>query len=82
VLISIIAEFLFAGMGVFHATSFACHKGIGEAITYSSYLPLLLSLVGVLGRARIGLSALLVVVMLLQNLLVHVRIHLSPLCTH
>lgn len=72
VLVAVIAEFLFAGMGVFHATSFAIHRATGEAITYASYLLLLLSLVGVLGKTRIGLSALLVVLMFVQSLLVHV----------
>ncbi len=73
VLVAVIAEFLFAGMGVFHATSFAIHKGTGEAITYASYLLLVLSLIGLLGRTRILLSVLLVVLMLLQNFLVHVK---------
>lgn len=72
-LVAIVAEFLFAGMGVFHATSFAIHKDTGEAITYASCLLFILSLVGLLGRARIGLSALIFVLMIIQNLLLHMH---------
>jgi hypothetical protein len=71
-LIAVIAEFFFAGMGVFHVASFAIHKATGEFITYASLLLLLLSLVGRLTRTRILLSALLVVLMIIQSLLVHV----------
>jgi hypothetical protein len=71
-LIAVIAEFFFAGMGVFHVASFALHKATGEFITYASFLLLLLSLVGRLTRTRILLSALLVVLMIIQSLLVHV----------
>ncbi|MFD1674515.1 DUF6220 domain-containing protein [Alicyclobacillus fodiniaquatilis] len=72
-LVAVISEFLFAGMGVFHATSFAAHKTIGEFITYASLAVLLLSLIGVLGKKRIGFSVLLFVLMILQNMLVHLH---------
>ena len=70
---SIVAEFFFAGLGVFHATSFSLHQTTGEVITLSSFLLLVLSLVGLLGRTRILFSLLLVILMILQNLLVHLN---------
>lgn len=71
-LAAVIAEFLFAGMGVFHATTFQIHRVTGYSIVYGSMLLLLISLIGLLGRARVLLSALLVLLMMIQSLLVHV----------
>lgn len=72
-LAAVIAEFFLAGLGVFGATSYLLHKATGEAITFASLLLFLLSLAGLLGRTRILLSALFVVLMIIQNLLVHVH---------
>lgn len=70
-LIAIMAEFFLAGLGVFGATTFSLHQVTGTAITYASFLLLLLSIAGLLGKTRILFSALLVVLMIVQNLLVH-----------
>lgn len=72
-LAGVIAEFFLAGLGVFHATSFSIHRTTGEIITVASFLLLLLSLAGLLGRKRILFSLLLVILMIVQNLLVHVH---------
>lgn len=68
-LIAVIGEFLFAGMGVFHATGFEIHRVTGVLLWAVSALLLLLALVGTTGRRTIGFSALLFVLMFVQPLL-------------
>lgn len=70
---SVVAEFFLAGLGVFGATTFSLHKVTGEVIMLASFLLLLLSIIGLLGRKRILFSLLLVILMLIQNVLVHVH---------
>lgn len=69
----IVVEFYVAGLGVFGATTYSLHRAIGVALTLISFLLLLLSLVGVLGRTRITFSTLLVILMVLQFALVNIH---------
>lgn len=62
-------QFFFAGLGLFGATSFRAHQMTGSLIVLASLLLLLLALGGVLSGVRIGLSALLLVLTILQFVL-------------
>jgi Family of unknown function (DUF6220) len=73
ILIAVIAQFFFAGLGVFGATSFQLHMVTGELIWYASVLLVLLALVGGMGRKTIGFSALLFVLMLIQSVIVNIH---------
>jgi hypothetical protein len=68
-LAAVVAQFFFAGLGVFGAAGFGAHKMTGYAIEGASLLLLVLALVGGVGRVRIGLSALLLALTILQPLL-------------
>lgn len=70
VVAAIVAQFFFAGLGLFGATSLQAHRMTGNLIGAASLLLLVLALVGTLGGMRIGLSALLFVLTFIQNLLV------------
>ena len=70
-LLAVLTEFFFAGLGVFQAASFQIHKKTGYAIGLSSVLMLVVALLGWLGSTRIYLSALLIVLMFIQMWLVH-----------
>jgi hypothetical protein len=70
-LIAVVIEFFFAGLGVFQAASFQIHKITGYAIGLASVLMLVVALAGWLGRTRILLSVLLIVLMFIQMWLVH-----------
>jgi len=70
VVAAVVAQFFFAGLGLFGATTLQAHRTTGNLIGLASLLLLVLALVGRLGRARIGLSALLLVLTIVQNLLV------------
>lgn len=58
-LAAIVAQFFFAGLGAFGATTYDLHRTNGYLIVLGALLLLLLALAGWLGRARVGLSALL-----------------------
>ena len=70
VLIGIIIEFFFAGMGVFHAASFQIHQITGVIIMAASLLLLIIAFIGKVGR---GISALLFVLLFLQPLLLQIH---------
>src|SRR5690242_14111249 len=70
VVVAVVAQFFFAGLGLFGATTLQAHRTTGNLIGAASLLLLVLALVGMLGGMRIGLSALLFVLTFIQNLLV------------
>jgi hypothetical protein len=70
VVAAVVAQFFFAGLGIFGATTLQAHRTTGNLIGAASLLLLVLALVGMMGRMRIGLSALLFVLTIIQNLLV------------
>lgn len=70
ILAAVIAQFFFAGLGIFRASSFQAHRTTGSLIMLASLLLLVLALAGWLGKVRIGLSALLLVLTIVQSLLV------------
>lgn len=72
IIIGLIGEFFFAGMGVFHASSFQIHRMTGVLLWAGSALLLLLALIGRLGRRTIGFSTLLFVLLLIQPLLLQI----------
>lgn len=72
-LIAVIVEFFFAGMGVFHATSFQIHMVTGILLWAGSALLLLLALGGRTGGKTVGFSALLFVLMFVQPLLLQIN---------
>ena len=69
VVAAIVAQFFFAGLGLFGAASFQAHKTTGYLIMLASLVLLVLALIGRLGGLRIGLSALLVVLAVVQTML-------------
>lgn len=77
-LAAVVAQFFLAGLGVFGAESFAPHKALGNTIGAASLILLLLALAGRLGRARIGLSAALFGLMIVQMLLVSSLVSSQP----
>lgn len=66
---AVIAQFFFAGLGIFGAASFAAHKTVGYLVIPASLILLVLALAGRLGTLRIGLSALLLVLTIIQSML-------------
>jgi hypothetical protein len=70
VVTAVVAQFFFAGLGIFGASDFRAHRLNGSLIVPASLVLLLLALVGRLGVRRIGLSGLLLVLTIVQNLLV------------
>lgn len=69
-LVAVIAQFLLAGIGIFDAGSFQAHRIVGYLIGLAAVLLLPLALAGRLGQARIGLSAVLLALVILQIALV------------
>lgn len=67
---AVIAQFFLAGLGLFGAASFRAHMTNGNLIALASLVLLVLALVGRLGMRRTGLSALLLALTIVQNLLV------------
>src|SRR5947208_1618077 len=70
ILAAVIAQFFFAGLGIFRASSFQAHQMTGSLIMLASLILLILALAGWIGGVRIGLSALLLVLTIVQSLLV------------
>ena len=66
---AIVAQFFLAGLGIFGVASFRAHATNGELIALGSLLLLALALAGRLGWVRIGFSALLVALTVVQALL-------------
>jgi hypothetical protein len=73
ILIGLIVEFLFAGMGVFHAASFQIHRITGVLLWAGSALLLLFALIGRTGGKTIGFSTLLFVLLFIQPLLLQIH---------
>ncbi|MGI8688964.1 MAG: DUF6220 domain-containing protein [Thermomicrobiales bacterium] len=69
ILVAVIAQFFFAGLGVFGAAGFGAHKVTGYLVEAASLVLLVLALVGSRGRRTIGLSALLFALTVVQGLL-------------
>jgi hypothetical protein len=67
---AIVAPFFFAGIGIFGASNFAAHQLTGLLIVGAALVLLLLALAGQMGTMRIGLSAVLLVLTVVQPLLV------------
>jgi hypothetical protein len=68
---AVVAQFFFAGLGIFGASSFAAHQLTGVLIVGAALVLLLLALAGRMGAMRIGLAAGLLVLTVVQPLLVH-----------
>lgn len=66
---AVVAQFFFAGLGIFGASNLQLHRTTGSLVIPASFILLVLSLAGWLGRARIGLSALLLVLTIVQSML-------------
>jgi Family of unknown function (DUF6220) len=73
VLVSLLLQFYLAGMALFGATSFEFHRTWGYLLAIPILLLLVLALAGRLGRCLIGLSALLVVLTVVQVMLPSLR---------
>src|SRR4051794_18849491 len=71
VLIGIIIEFFFAGMGVFHATGFQIHQFTGVIILAASLLLLITAIIGKINR---GISVVLFVLLFIQPLLLQIHL--------
>ncbi|MBV9453571.1 MAG: hypothetical protein JOZ19_05550 [Rubrobacter sp.] len=69
----LLVQFFLAGLGVFRAATFRSHRTLGDVLIYASVVLLILAvaslLTGNLDRWKVGLTALLVVLLLLQYLL-------------
>ena len=65
----VIAQFFLAGLGIFGATGFGAHRGTGYLAIGLALVLVLLALAGWVGSLRIGLSALLLVLVIIQSLL-------------
>ena len=70
ILAAVGAQFFFAGLGLFTTAGFGAHRLTGSLIVPVSLILLVLALVGRLKRVRIGLSAALLVLTLVQSLLI------------
>ncbi len=70
ILLGIMIEFYFAGLGIFHAQSFQLHMVTGEILWGASLALFVISLIGMIGRKLIGFSLLLFVLLFIQPLLV------------
>jgi hypothetical protein len=69
VLAGLLLQFYLAGMALFGAASFEFHRTLGYLLAIPILLILVLALAGGLGRRLIGLSALLVVLTIVQIML-------------
>jgi hypothetical protein len=69
----LLLQFFLAGLGVFRAATFGPHRTLGDVLIYASVVLLIFAvtsvLTGNLDRWKVGLTALLVVLLLLQYLL-------------
>ena len=70
ILLGIMIEFYFAGLGIFHAQSFQLHMVTGEILWGASLALFVISLIGMIGRKLIGFSLLLFVLLFIQPILV------------
>lgn len=70
VVAAVVAQFFFAGLGIFGASDFRAHRLNGSLIVPASLVLLLLALIGRLGVRQIGLAGLLLVLTIVQNFLV------------
>jgi heme A synthase len=68
-----VLQFFFAGLGVFRVANFGPHRSNGDLLIVATFILLILAgasyLTGNLARGRVGLAALLFVLMLIQALL-------------
>jgi hypothetical protein len=69
-LAGIVVQFFLAGLGVFGAESFEAHRTFGYALQGSAIVLLVLALVGRLGSRLVWPSALLVLLVIVQGLLI------------
>ncbi len=69
ILVAVGAQFFFAGLGLFGATDLRAHRLTGSLIIPASLILLMLALVGRLGGPRIGFSAALFGLTIVQSLL-------------
>ena len=69
ILVAVGAQFFFAGLGLFGATDLRAHRLTGTLIIPASLVLLVVALIGRLGRVRIGMSAALFVLTVVQSLL-------------
>jgi hypothetical protein len=67
---AIVAQFVFASIGIFGASNVAAHQLTGLLMVGAALVLLLLALAGQRGTMRIGLSAVLLVLTVVQPLLV------------
>jgi hypothetical protein len=73
VLVGLLLQFYFVGMALFGGMSFEFHRTLGYLLAVPVILLLVLALAGRLGRLLIGMSALLVVLIILQAALPSLR---------
>jgi hypothetical protein len=73
IVIALLIEFFFAGMGVFHAATFQIHRVTGVLILAASALLLLIALLGRMSLKMIGLSVFLFVLLFVQSLLLQIH---------
>lgn len=72
VFLGVVLQFFLAGVGVFRAGTLSAHRTVGNVLIYASIVLLILAVAsvvsGTLDRWNVGLTALLVVLLLLQSL--------------
>jgi hypothetical protein len=73
VLVGLLLQFYFVGMALFGGTSFEFHRTLGYLLAVPVILLLVLALAGRLGRLLIGLSALLLLLTIVQIMLPSLR---------
>lgn len=73
ILIGIIVEFYFAGMGVFSAISFMIHRTAGVILLAGSLLLVLSAFLGKIGAKSIGYTILLFLLLFIQPLLLQIH---------
>ena len=76
-LAGLLLQFYLAGVALFGAGTFQPHRTLGDALTVLAFIFPVLALVGRLGRKVIGLSALLVVLTIVQIMLPSLRSSIS-----
>jgi Family of unknown function (DUF6220) len=74
ILAGVLLQFYLAGMALFGAASFEFHRTLGYLLTVPILLLLILALVGLVGWRLIALSALLVILTIVQMMLPSLRI--------
>jgi hypothetical protein len=67
---AVVAQFFFAGLGIFGASSLQAHRITGSLLVPASLVLLVLALIGRLGAVRVGMAGLLLILIVVQNLLV------------